>query len=68
MGVELSCSDATVHRERVEGRELDIPGLAKPNWQEVVSRDYSPWIEADLKIDAATASVDDAVSAIMGRL
>jgi predicted kinase len=68
LGVEISCSDAAAHRQRVEGRELDVPGLTKPSWQEVISLDYCPWIEADLKIDTAIASVDEAVSAIIGRL
>lgn len=68
LGVELVCSDATMHRERVEGRALDRPGRTKPDWREVVSRDYAPWKEADVTIDTASAGVDEAVSTIMRRL
>lgn len=32
--VEVVCSDATLHRRRVESRRADIPGLAVPTWND----------------------------------
>ncbi|OOY05944.1 hypothetical protein BMI87_07625 [Thioclava sp. F28-4] len=64
LGVEAICSDPVTHRARVEGREMDVPGLEKPDWQKVLSRDYTPWAAADVKLDMARLPVSDAVAEI----
>ena len=38
--VEIVCSDPQQHRQRVESRVTDIPGLKLPSWDEVISREY----------------------------
>jgi predicted kinase len=43
--IECVCSDATVHRSRLERRRRDIPGWYELSWndvEEVASR-YEPW-------------------------
>lgn len=67
-GVELCCSDSEEHRARVEGREVDVPGLVKPDWAKVLARDYVAWLDADLRLDTAHIHVDQAVAAITERL
>lgn len=64
LGVETQCSDPAMHRARVEGREMDVPGLEKPDWQKVLSRDYTPWFAADVKLDTAKLNVAEAVAEI----
>jgi predicted kinase len=66
--VEIQCSDPALHRMRVEGREMDVAGLDKPDWQAVVARDYTPWLEADVRIDTAAIEVAAAVAKIVKRL
>ncbi len=70
--VEVKCSDAAVHRCRVERRTTDIPGLRLPTWQEVVSRDYQPWDSEHVVIDTAACSVEQSVetlhAAILSRI
>jgi predicted kinase len=61
MEIEITCSDATEHRQRVETRVSDIAGLRPPTWQEVVSRDYESWNRERLVIDTAGQSVDQNV-------
>jgi predicted kinase len=56
--IEITCSDATEHRQRVEKRVSDIAGLCPPTWQEVVSRDYESWNRERLVIDTAGQSID----------
>lgn len=68
LAVEIVCSDEATHRLRVESREADVPGLVALDWQQVVSRDYTPWQEADLRIDTASVSADDAVTRILASL
>ncbi|WP_119307150.1 AAA family ATPase [Cohaesibacter haloalkalitolerans] len=68
LGVETHCSDLAMHQMRVEDREMDVPGLNKPGWQQVLARDYTPWATADLKLDTTALSVVDAVSEIEKRL
>jgi predicted kinase len=63
--VELICTDRAAHRERVRTREVDIPGLTLPSWQQVADREYEPWDRDHLVIDTATQSPDSAVDAIL---
>lgn len=63
--VELVCSDPGEHRARVEGRVVDVPGLALPTWQQVAQREYEPWDRAHLVIDTATVSVPGSVDLIL---
>jgi predicted kinase len=68
LGVEIQCSDLGQHQARVEKRGMDVPGLTKPDWQKVVARDYSPWADADLRIDTAHVDVAKAVAEIVALL
>jgi predicted kinase len=65
LDVEVICSDADVHRRRVEVREADIPGLKLPLWDDVVARDYRPWNTDRLVIDTAQLTVEEAVREIL---
>ena len=62
--IELLCSDPALHRERVEFRESDVPGLVKPTWAAVEQREYEPWADADLRFDTATTTAADIAAAI----
>lgn len=64
VGVEILCSDAAEHRRRVESRKAEVPGLALPDWEKVVSRDYTPWHDAHLRIDTARVAAETAVGEI----
>ena len=61
---EVVCSDPVEHRRRIEQRISDIDGLALPNWQAVLDRDYSPWDEPHVVIDTARLTPDEAVERI----
>ena len=63
--VELVCTDQAAHRERARTREVDIPGLALPDWQQIVDREYEPWHRDHLVIDTAIQPVAQAVAAIL---
>ena len=65
--VEVVCSDPEEHRRRVETRVPDIEGHVQPTWQQVVEREYEPW-DANLVVDTATMSAEEAVAAIRGSL
>lgn len=57
--IEVVCSDAYLHQQRVETRTSDIVGLKLPTWDEVVNRDYEPWDREHLVLDTAVSSLDD---------
>ena len=63
--IELICSDATAHRQRVEGRGADSPGHTLPTWQSVLERQYDPWESQHLVVDTAKVSVEQAVETII---
>jgi predicted kinase len=66
--IELICSDTTTHRQRVERRHADIPGLKLPTWNDVLERQYDPWESGHLVVDTANVSIEQAVEAISHRL
>ena len=63
--VELVCTDRVAHRERARTREVDIPGLRLPDWEQITSREYEPWDRGHLVIDTATRTPAEAVAAIL---
>ncbi|WP_454009086.1 AAA family ATPase [Aeromonas sp. Marseille-Q7275] len=68
LDVEVVCSNPTLHSERVEHRTVDIEGLALPNWQAVLDRDYEPCDRERLILDSATLSVAQSVEKIVAAL
>jgi predicted kinase/transcriptional regulator with XRE-family HTH domain len=63
--VELVCTDRAAHRERARTREVDIPGLRLPDWEQITSREYEPWDRSHLVIDTAARTPAEAVAAIL---
>lgn len=57
--VEVFVSDPVLHRQRVEERRADIPGLALPTWPQVLARQYEAWEEM---LDGDVLRVDSAAS------
>lgn len=66
--VALICSDAAMHRARVEGRRADIPGHNLPTWESVLERHCDAWDTEPLVIDTAGLSVKQAVATILSHL
>ncbi len=62
--VEVVCSDRDEHRRRAEERVVDIEGLTKPTWEQILSREYEPWDRNRLVVDTAIVAVDEAVEQI----
>jgi predicted kinase len=56
--IELVCSDANVHRQRVDTRTADIEGLRLPTWDDVLNRTYDPWDRDHLVLDTAASSIE----------
>jgi predicted kinase len=66
--VEVVCSDAVEHRRRVETRVVNVPGLAPPDWQAVIGREYHPWVCERIVVDTAGRAVDACVTELRGKL
>lgn len=49
--VEVICSDRAEHRRRVESRSAEMPGHELPTWQQVLDREWHPFVEPHLVID-----------------
>lgn len=61
--IEVVCSDERQHRQRVESRVSDIPGLELPTWQQVLGRHYDPWTTAHV-IDTAGRTLEDTATQV----
>jgi len=66
--IELKCSNENEHKQRVETRTTDIPGLRLPVWQDVVSRDYQPWNRAHIVVGTAGQSVEQTLEVLRPEL
>src|SRR5262249_54987554 len=66
--VETLCSDLEEHRRRIATRKSEVVGLAPPNWESVIGRDYHAWNREHLKIDTARFSIAESVAAIRATL
>lgn len=66
--VEVVCSDLAEHRRRVEDRAVDVAGLALPDWQAVLDRDYHPWDTEPIVIDTAHRGVGQCLDELMENL
>jgi predicted kinase len=55
--IEVVCSDARVHRRRLERRSRSILGFEEPTWQAVQQRraEYQPWTDDRLVLDSVAA-------------
>jgi predicted kinase/ribosomal protein S18 acetylase RimI-like enzyme len=66
--IEVTCSNLTEHRRRVETRAPELPGLPLLAWEDVVSRDYRPWNRERLVIDTATHTVAQSIELLRDRI
>ena len=62
--IEIKCSDIREHQRRVENRDIDISGLKRPTWDDVMMREYEPWQREHFTIDTAKTSVTESVATI----
>jgi len=63
--VEVVCSDSAEHRQRIEERISDIPGLIMPNWQAVLDREYEPMIGDHNIIDTAGKTPEQCLEVLL---
>jgi predicted kinase len=68
LGVEIVCADASLHRERLESRTNDLPGVPKVEWSAVLARDYHPWPDADIHIDTSLSTAQEAAQTLASRV
>ena len=68
VGVECVCSDAGLHRSRVEGRSRGIPGWhATVPWQHVERMRglWEPWEDDHLVLDSAVETPDSSLKRVL---
>jgi predicted kinase len=68
VNIEVVCSDADVHRQRVEHRLSDISGLELPTWQQVQSREYHRWEEQPIVVDTSCVGPEEALEGLLDAL
>ena len=68
INVEVRCSDAAEHRQRVESRASDIPNLKLPTWERVQNREYEDWSRERLIIETAGRSERDCLDSLLAAL
>lgn len=64
----VTCSDKSEHRRRVETRVSDVPGLRKPNWDEVEARMVEDWETKPLIVDNSGRTPEEIVVELISAL
>jgi predicted kinase len=62
--IMVICSDPIEHRNRIETRETDIPGLNLPNWDDIVRREFDAWDKEPVIIDTAGQSIEESLTVL----
>lgn len=58
INIEITCSDKTEHRKRVESRISEVNHLNLPTWEDVVSREYHPWENEIIQLDTTNKTIE----------
>jgi predicted kinase len=66
--IEVTCSDASEHRLRVETRFAEVSGLKPPTWSEVESREYHDWTVDRVIVDTAGGSKTECAADLLSKL
>ena len=62
--VEVICSDAGLHKRRVEERVSDIEGHTVPTWDDVQGRVFEEWSTKRLVVDTAAQSHSECLAGL----
>jgi predicted kinase len=68
VNIEVICSDAWEHRQRIETRKSSIPGLVPPTWEAVVRREYHVWTKGRIVMDTARKTENESFEELLNRL
>lgn len=68
INIELSCSDSSEHKYRVETRTSSIENLCLPTWQQVQDRGYESWQTPVVSLDTAGKTPDESLQELLQRL
>lgn len=66
--IEVICSNKEEHKKRIESRQSEVPGLKLPRWEDVMAREYHPWISNPLVIDTAGKTRDQSKAELFNHL
>jgi len=68
VNIEVVCSDPDEHRRRIEERDVDVPGLVLPTWDQVRDREYHPWDMERIVVDTAGSAPAASFRLLLDRL
>jgi predicted kinase len=66
--IEVIRSDPADHRRHAESRVADIAGMVLPTWADIQNRQYEPWTEPHVIIDASGRTVDESAAEAVAAL
>jgi len=68
--VEVTCSDPTVHRARLEARSRNLPHLTEPTWFAVEQSldEYAEWTGPSAEIDRITVDSVEPLEVVVERI
>jgi predicted kinase len=68
INIEILCSDRREHRQRIERRKTDVPGLVLSSWKEIENREYHQWTVDRIVIDTAGKTLEESATELIARL
>tara|TARA_Y100001960_G_scaffold247205_1_gene262430 strand:- start:624 stop:1130 length:507 start_codon:yes stop_codon:yes gene_type:complete len=68
VNIEVCCSDASEHEQRVSTRVSEITNLRLPDWKQVQNRHYEPWQADIIKIDTSGKAIETSFLELIEKL
>lgn len=68
LNIEVACSNAIEHRNRVETRPPTIKGLKMPAWSDVEGREYHDWTVERIVIDTAGRTESQCINELLSKV
>jgi predicted kinase len=68
VNIEVICSNALEHRQRIETRKSSVGGLVLPTWEAVMCREYHAWTRERIMIDTARKTENECFEELFSKL
>ena len=68
INIEVICSDKAEHQKRLKERVNEVENLKVLSWEDIVRREYHPWIGDRIIIETAHKSITSCVDELVNKI
>ena len=68
INIEIKCSNKNEHKERVEKRYSEIPGLLLPPWKKILEMKYDKWDTGIISIETSGKTIEQSLTELVRKI